>query len=184
VDGKVLTLGISGYLYRSAVLYYDSETESFWSQMTGHAVVGPQTGKRLKWLATVVTTWKEWKAEHPETTVLEPVFALDRYRRTRKHYDRYFGSGKPWFPTGPHPVAPDHEPMDPVTILHGDGKGRCYPHKALAEGVNEDGAYRIEKRGETVRVRDTEGKEVPTLTGFWFAWCAFYPEGTVYKPGK
>ena len=29
MDGKTLTFGISGYLYRSAVLYYDHETETF-----------------------------------------------------------------------------------------------------------------------------------------------------------
>ena len=178
----MLTLGVSGYLYRSAVLYYDFETETFWSQMTGEGVVGPQTGKRLEWLPTVVTTWKEWKAEHPETSVLAPVFPLGRYRGTKKHYGRYYGSGKPWFPTGPHPIGADYAPMDAVTIVHGKGKGRCYPHKALKDGITEDGAYKIEKKGKTVRVRDEDGKDVPTLTGFWFAWCAFYPEGSVYEP--
>ena len=46
-DCRTLTLGVSGYLYRSAVLYHDDETETFWSQMTGEAVVGPLSGRRV-----------------------------------------------------------------------------------------------------------------------------------------
>ena len=60
-----MNFGISGYLYRSAVLYYDKETETFWEQMTGKAVIGPQTGRQLKWIPTTVTTWDKWRKKHP-----------------------------------------------------------------------------------------------------------------------
>ncbi|MHC4223149.1 MAG: hypothetical protein ACYSUN_04090, partial [Planctomycetota bacterium] len=61
------------------------------------------------------------------------------------------------------------------------GKGRCYPHKALKEGKNSDGKLTAEKKGIAVRVLDKEGKELPALTSYWFGWCAFYPNGTVYR---
>jgi hypothetical protein len=172
---------VSGYLYRSAVLYYDSETETFWSQMTGDGVVGPLTGKRLNWIPTLVTTWKEWKARHPNTTVLRPVFPLKNYERAVKGYLRYERRGRPSFPLGPTTIGKEYEPMDLCTIVVVDGKGRCYPHKALKEGKNSDGKLTAEKKGIAVRVLDKEGKELPALTSYWFGWCAFYPNGTVYR---
>ena len=89
MDGKTLTLGVSGYLYRSAVLFHDDETETFWSQMTGEAIVGPLTGKRLTWMPSEVMTWKEWRTKHPETTVLKPVRALGNYTETNRYYQLY-----------------------------------------------------------------------------------------------
>jgi len=71
------------------VLYYDRETETFWEQMTGKAVVGPQTGKRLEWIPSVVTTWKKWREAHPATTVLKPPHPVRAYKRTNANYKRY-----------------------------------------------------------------------------------------------
>ena len=123
MDGKLLTLGISGYLYRSAVLYYDRQSESFWSQMTGECVVGPSLGKKLKWIPTQVTTWGEWRKAHPKTTVLAPVFDMKRYRETELGYDRYRARGKPIAAfLGEKVTVPDtHKHFDVCTIV-GTGK--------------------------------------------------------------
>ena len=50
----------------------------------------------------------------------------------------------------------------------------------LAEGENEDGGWKAVKEGASVRVLDGDGKQVPSMTAYWFAWCAFYPGGSVY----
>ena len=47
VDGRDLTLGVSGLLYNSDVLLYDRQTESLWSQIMSEAVSGPMKGSRL-----------------------------------------------------------------------------------------------------------------------------------------
>ena len=72
VDGRHITFGTSGLLYRSNKLMFDDETKSLWNTFEGVPVVGPlvNSGVRLRHRSMVTTTWKEWRRKHPETTVL------------------------------------------------------------------------------------------------------------------
>ena len=71
LDGKAYTFGVSGKLFRDALLMYDHQTRTLWSHITGEAVQGELKGKRLKMLAgTPRITWKAWKRNHPLTKVL------------------------------------------------------------------------------------------------------------------
>jgi hypothetical protein len=71
VDGKTLTFGVSGKLYRYVLTMYDHQTKSLWSQVTGEALEGPLKGKRLQMLAcTPQVKWKAWRAAFPDTAVL------------------------------------------------------------------------------------------------------------------
>ena len=72
VDGKATEFGVSGTLYKRNLLMYDrgSDTPGLWLQATGEAVVGPKTGISLDRVPTTQTPWSEWKAAHPNTTVL------------------------------------------------------------------------------------------------------------------
>ncbi len=72
------TFGTSGLLYRSNKLMVDRQTWTLWSQLTGEPVVGNMvdTPVRLEMMPLTVTTWKEWRLAHPDTTVtkLDPSF--------------------------------------------------------------------------------------------------------------
>ena len=173
-------MGISGYMYRSAVLYYDHETETFWEQMSGRGVIGPLTGKRLKWLPIEITTWGEWKKKHRNTTVLKPVFTGHRYRAMNRAYRRYRDGGRRRYPIHVE-VDPTYKEMERVIIVDRGKGARCYPFKELSKGVTEDGGLRLTRTGDSVVVTTGDGKRVAHMTGFWFAWCAYYPKGTVYK---
>ena len=70
VDGMVLTFGNTGALYESNAVAYDKETGSYWYQAGGRAIVGPLTGKRMKPLPSLITTWAEWTSLHPDGLVL------------------------------------------------------------------------------------------------------------------
>ena len=71
LDGETYTFGVSGKLFRDALLMYDHQTRTLWSHITGEAVEGELKGKRLKMLAgTPRITWKDWKRNHPLTKVL------------------------------------------------------------------------------------------------------------------
>ena len=72
-SGERRTFGTSGLLYRSNKLMYDRDTFTLWSNITGEAVVGKLAGQnqRLVVLPMTLTTWEEWLAGHPETTVLD-----------------------------------------------------------------------------------------------------------------
>ncbi len=65
------TFGTSGLLYRSNKLMVDRQTWTLWSQITGEPVVGAMadTPVRLELVPLTVTTWREWRLAHPDTTV-------------------------------------------------------------------------------------------------------------------
>ena len=52
---------------------YDRNTNTLWHQFLGEPVVGPlaDSGIVLELLPVLVTTWGEWLAAHPDTTVLD-----------------------------------------------------------------------------------------------------------------
>jgi len=70
VAGETLAFGHEGLLYRGSFVLYDRGTRSLWVHVTGECVAGPLAGERLEFLPSVVTTWAEWRAAHPNTTVL------------------------------------------------------------------------------------------------------------------
>ena len=73
---------------------YDTETESLWNQFTGRPVVGELTGSgiELKILPVVITSWKDWLAAHPDTTVLSLDTGFDRNYQPGQPYGAYFAS--------------------------------------------------------------------------------------------
>jgi hypothetical protein len=67
VNGKRLTLGVSGKLWRNSLVMFDRETGTLWSQITGEAVEGPLKGARLPKLQVSdrSTTLESWKVLGP-----------------------------------------------------------------------------------------------------------------------
>lgn len=86
VGGNKHTFGVSGLLYKRNLLLYDHESDSLWSQLAGKAITGPLAGTSLRFLPSTVTTWDQWRKEHPATTVLsfqtgyQRDYSLDPYR--------------------------------------------------------------------------------------------------------
>ena len=72
ISDQPIEFGTSGMLYRSNKLMYDRVTETLWRQFLGEPVVGPlaNSGIKLEKFPITLTTWGEWKASHPDTTVL------------------------------------------------------------------------------------------------------------------
>ena len=48
----------------------DRQTNSIWSHLDGEAFEGSMIGTEIGFLPLIHTTWKEWLALHPETSVL------------------------------------------------------------------------------------------------------------------
>jgi len=68
--GKELELRVSGKLYKDALVMFDRETGTLWTQVDGRALRGPLLGGQLAPVPAVQTTWKAWKKLHPQTVVL------------------------------------------------------------------------------------------------------------------
>jgi hypothetical protein len=92
--GRNHTLGTSGLLYRSNKLMYDRETMSLWSTVEGRPVSGPLAGSDLELTAypVVTTTWEEWRARHPHTTVLSRETGYERDYSEGAAYREYFAT--------------------------------------------------------------------------------------------
>jgi hypothetical protein len=99
VAGRVLRFGTSGLLYRSNKLMFDEQTASLWNSIEGAPVVGPlhDSGVALIPREVVTTTWGEWRAAHPHTTVLSLETGHKRDYSEGAAYRDYFASDELYF---------------------------------------------------------------------------------------
>lgn len=72
LDGRVLDFGTTGKLRNSDLVMYDRQTESWWQQFTGEAIVGTLTGKSLKLVPSRLEAFGRFRARYPEGQVLVP----------------------------------------------------------------------------------------------------------------
>jgi hypothetical protein len=70
LEGWVLDFGTTGNLRHSDLVMYDRQTESWWQQITGEAIVGELTGRRLTLLPAAIVAWREFKESFPRGRVL------------------------------------------------------------------------------------------------------------------
>lgn len=89
LDRQTYTFGVSGKLWRDALVMYDHQTQSLWSHITGEAIGGKLKGKSLKILAAMPKIdWRTWRLHFPGTKVLsvsvgpfENSFSIEEQRR-------------------------------------------------------------------------------------------------------
>jgi hypothetical protein len=70
VDGDALDFGTTGKLRDSDLVMYDRQTESWWQQFGGEALVGELAGKELRQLPARIVSWREFRSMHPSSLVL------------------------------------------------------------------------------------------------------------------
>ena len=59
VDGRTLTFGVSGMLFRDGLVMYDRETDSLWTQVDGRGIKGEFADRALEIVPSIHATWKE-----------------------------------------------------------------------------------------------------------------------------
>ena len=109
LDGRVLDFGVSGNLRKSDMVMYDRQTESWWQQFLGEAIVGELTGKQLKMLPARVESFARFAKRAPAGKVLVPTGDVNRPDGSNP-YRGYDSSGRPFlyqgeFPKGIAPLA-------------------------------------------------------------------------------
>ena len=133
VGGEVYRFGTSGLLYRSNKLMYDRNTRTLWNQFSGRPAWGPLVGEdiRLNVLPAAITTWGDWYARHPDTTVLSINTGFVRDYGPGVAYNEYFNSPLTWFNV---PVADQRlAQKDDVFVVRVGGALTAYPIVLLAE---------------------------------------------------
>jgi hypothetical protein len=70
LDGRTLDFGTTGNLRNSDLVMYDRQTETWWQQFGGEAVVGELAGAELEALPARIVAWEDFAARHPDGEVL------------------------------------------------------------------------------------------------------------------
>jgi hypothetical protein len=188
IGGGARRFGVSGLLYNSDVLLYDYETDSLWSQIMSTAISGPMKGTDIEAVTVAHTTWRDWKARHPDTQVLTVNAILD-FRYTSDPYARYQSTDRLMFPVARENGA--YRNKERVLGLTIDGAHKAYPFRELratgkskVEDVVAGKRVTIEwhESDDYARVLDANGTELPSVIVYWFAWYAFHPS-TIVFPG-
>ena len=179
-------LRTSGLLSRSNKVMYDLVTGSVFDTFTGEAISGPlrEADVRLDQITVVVSTWGEWKAAYPHTTILAEDGGLGRSYSLDPLQGR--DDAGPIFPTGAvDPRLAAHEKVIGVELP--DGGVVAFPTiraiEALESGevVSFNGvALRLD--GSGLRVLLEDGKEIAAHEAFWFAWSQFWPDTEIWLP--
>ena len=130
LDGGVLLFGNTSALYESDLVMYDHQTGSYWFQVIGEAIVGPLTGKRLRPLPSVTTTWTQWKELHPDTKILSKNLGLTDplfYQRDRfKGYDKDVNRERFVFPVSKDKLDDRLRPGDRVFAIQVGESHKAY----------------------------------------------------------
>jgi len=153
---------------------YDKETESWWQQATGKAIVGKLTGSQLRLLPATIIAWETFKSEYPRGLV------LSRNTGYRRRYGENPYPGYDLVTTSPFlydgPTIPNKLPAKArVLTVSIDLEAVAYPYKILQErGVINDtvGGTKIVvfwQRGTVSALDNSEisgGKDVGTAAAF------------------
>jgi hypothetical protein len=137
LDGVVYDFGTTGNLRFSDLVMYDRQTESWWQQATGEAIVGTLTGAKLAFVASQIVSLADFAASHPDGESLsrETGYTLDYGRNPYVGYDTV--DQQPFLFRGV--VDGRLAPMERVvTVTLGD-EPAAYPYSELEKvGVVQD----------------------------------------------
>ena len=104
LDGTVLDFGTTGKLRHSDLVMYDRQSESWWQQYSGEAIVGLYAGRTLEMLPARLESWAEFRARAPDGMVLVPADPDARPYGTNP-YVGYDSAGMPFLYDGKVPAG-------------------------------------------------------------------------------
>ena len=195
VGGVATEFGTTGNLRNSDLVMYDRNTESWWQQFLGEAIVGELTGTRLTILPARLEAWQRFAARHPEGKVLVPNNPNLRSYGMNP-YTGYDSRGAPYFDVGELP-----EDIPPLTrvikvgteawslpLLQREGRVEAGDLVLTWEaGQNSALDRRVIAEGRDVgnvvvqSTADGAPRDVAYDVTFAFVFNAFHPDGTLHK---
>jgi len=129
--GRALVFDTVGLVGDNEV-FRDRETGSRWQQSSLEAISGPLKGVHLALYPFLLTTWGEWRRQHPETLVLKPLpgYADQLAARNRIINQGIVAVAGP-APAGAFGHDPRLRPKETVVGLETGGEAKAYPMSAL-----------------------------------------------------
>ena len=200
LDDKVLDFGTTGKLRNSDLVMYDRQTESWWQQFLGQAIVGELTGAELTIVPARLESFANFKARAPKGLVQVPSNPNMR-DYGRNPYAGYDSLAEPFLYRGdmPQGIAPlarvisiadrgrtpeawslallqtrkRGELEDGIVISWSSGQNSALDSALISEGVDV---------GNVTVQRQTKDGLVDVAYGldFAFAYHAFHPEAKIH----
>jgi hypothetical protein len=123
---RILTFGITGFVHGSNMVLYDRETESWWQQFTGEAIVGDLTGRKLNSLPAQMISFAQFASAFPGGQILsrETGHRRDYGRNPHFRYDNI--EGRPSHFRGK--LDQRLMPMEKVIGVELNAHARAYPY--------------------------------------------------------
>ena len=197
LENKILDFGTTGKLRFSNLIMYDRQTESWWEQFTGRAIIGEYVGEKLLTLPAQIESFSQFKIKHPKAKVLIPSKAnLRPYGENP--YVKYEQSNWPFLFRGNYQseipplarvVAVENNawPLSLVRkfkeikyknflITWKEGQNSALDTKQISKGRDVGTVYvfQIDKQGNQIPI----SYQIP----FAFTFNAFYPNGKIHGP--
>lgn len=168
-----LDFGVSGMLRKSDLVMWDRQTESWWQQLSGEALVGDLNGAVLTIIPSMIISLQEFFETYPTGIVLSPPKDYVRAYGTNPYtsYDAIENIPKFFFDSPPVSIPP----MARLITLVINGRQKAYPLEIIRnQKVIHD---RFEEKNivlfyseETVSVLDqsiiSDSKKIGTVTVF------------------
>jgi len=127
INGEIHTFGVSGKLIMNALVMYDHQTDTLWSQFNRRGIKGALAGTELEVIPVTQTTWAAWTELHPDTLALDK---SDRY--SSDTYESYYRDGR----AGVIGETNGDDRLRSKELVVGvdvSGNPKAYPFKELAE---------------------------------------------------
>ncbi len=183
-ERKVTRFGTSGKLFNSNLIMYDEDTDTYWQQIDGKAIVGELTGQELTEISVDTVVWRDWKSAHPDSEVLSQETGMNR-NYGKDPYGSYYEDSFLIFPVENQDSR--IHPKDFVFGIEIDGVYKAYRKADLESArVIEDKFNGINIKlerlddGRVVVTNLDSNEEIVKEVDFWFAWYAFHPETELY----
>ncbi len=172
-EGTTLDFGTTGRLRKSDLLMYDRQTESWWQQFTGRALIGDYAGQTLEEYPANIVRFDDFRQANPEAPVLSRRTGYNRPygENPYRGYDRIDQSPFMFDDT----TDPRLPPMERIVAVRVNDSYRAYPFRAFraTEVINEEFAgtpVAVFATKEALSVLDQRSirgsRRVPSLNAF------------------
>ena len=183
---ETIELRTSGLLSRSNKVMFDLHTFSVFDTFLGVAVSGPLQDEdfALEMLSVVTSTWGEWKAAYPDTTIVASDGGLGNFYVDDPLRGR--DDDGPIFPVGGVDVRlPVQEQV--LGIETPDGQAVAFPVVQARTALEAGGdvmlaGVRVTMDAGGLRAELADGAPIASHQAFWFAWSQFHPDTVVWTP--
>ena len=205
VKDRKLTFAVSGMLWQRSLVMIDKETRSLWSHLLGEAMRGELKGTRLRAIPSLLTDWRTWRAEHPDTSVLLMKRTSQRFLRDVYKDPKRFVLGMsdgeksrawPYDQLLKQRVVNDKFLMKPILVAFDPQSGTAFVYDRNIDGQAlsfslKDGKLLDDKTGSQWDMVGgkavsgvMQGKQLKPLVGipsYRRAWDVFHPDSKYWK---